>query len=349
MIFLFLKTVIEQYDRELSIAMLRFFLFIIIYHLLFPVFFSYATQVIDKTPNNILIYHRFNDDRFPSTNTTLKQFEEQIKYLISENYKFITLTELIANPNMNEKSISITIDDAYKSFYEFGFPILKKYNISATLFLSTGSVGSSEHLNWAQLKEISSYGIDIQNHTHSHPHMPEQTKEEIESEILISQEIIFDNLGIKPDLFAYPYGETSISVQDVVKKYFKAAFGQHSGAFSLKDPYYISRFPINENFGSIKRIINAANALSFNKVIIKPSNPFMKIPKKRFALDFLVDPKLINCFFSDFQGSIPNSKILMESKILFELERLPEEGRLRINCTKIDKGIYWFGYQYYVN
>ena len=349
MIFSLLNIVIEQYDRELSIAMLRFFLFTIISFLLFPVSFSYATEVIDKIPNNILVYHRFNDERFPSTNTTLKQFEEQIQYLKSNKYKFITLTELIANPEMKEKSISITVDDAYQSFYKFGFPVLKKYDISATLFLSTDTVGSSEHLNWTQLKELSSYGIDIQNHTHSHSRMPDQTIEEIENEILISQKIIFDNLGFEPDLFAYPYGETSIEVQEIVKKYFKAAFGQHSGAFSISDPYYISRFPINENFGSLARIKEASNVLAFNQATIMPSDPFMKVPQKRFVLDFKEDPHLINCFFSDFQGSILGKKVLVESKLLFDLERMPTKGRLRVNCTKFDQGIHWFGYQYYLN
>ena len=196
MIFSLLNIVIEQYDRELSIAMLRFFLFTIISFSLFPVSFSYATEVIDKIPNNILVYHRFNDERFPSTNTTLEQFEEQIQYLKSNKYKFVTLTELIINPKMNDKSIAITVDDAYQSFYEFGFPVLKKYNIPATLFLSTETVGSSEHLDWTQLKELSSYGIDIQNHTHSHSRMPEQTTEAIENEISTSQKLFLIILGL---------------------------------------------------------------------------------------------------------------------------------------------------------
>jgi len=329
--------------------MLSFFSITIISYLLFPFSFSYAIEVIDRVPNNILIYHRFNDDRYPSTNTTLKQFEEQIQYLKNNHYKFITLSELMANPKMNEKSVSITVDDAYKSFYEFGFPVLKKYDIPATLFLSTGSVGSFEHLTWDQLKELLAYGIDIQNHTHSHSHMPEQTIEEIENEILTSQKIIYDNLGIEPDLFAYPYGEASAKSQKILKKYFKAAFGQHSGAFSINDPYYISRFPINENFGSIDRIREASSVLSFNHSTISPSDPFMQILQKRFVLDFLEDPNLINCFFSDIKGSISATKILVDLKLLFELDRIPNKGRLRVNCTKIDQEIYWFGYQFYLN
>ena len=164
--------------------MLRFLILLIFCNLLFPVSISYATEVIDKTPNNILIYHRFNDNRFPSTNTTIQQFEDQIDYLITNNYKFVTLHQLVNDPDMKDKSIAITIDDAYQSFYQFGFPVLKKYNISATLFLSTESVGSSDFLNWTQLRELLNYGIDIQNHTHTHSHMPDQTLVEIEKFIV---------------------------------------------------------------------------------------------------------------------------------------------------------------------
>ncbi|MDC1315981.1 polysaccharide deacetylase family protein [Alphaproteobacteria bacterium] len=329
--------------------MLRFLILLIFSNLLFPVSISYATEVIDKIPNNILIYHRFNDNRFPSTNTTIEQFEEQIDYLITNDYKFVTLNQLVNDPDMMDKSVAITIDDAYQSFYQFGFPVLKKNNISATLFLSTESVGSSDFLNWTQLKELLNYGIDIQNHTHTHSHMPLQTLLEIENEILLSQKIIMDNLGIKPDLFAYPYGETSSAVQGIIKKYFKAAFGQHSGAFSFNDPYYIARFPINENYGSLERIKSSSTVLSFKHSSIQPNDPFMKIPQKRFVLDFKEEPSSINCYFSDFQGSILGTKTTMNTKLLYELDRMPVPGRLRVNCTKIDQGTFWYGYQYYLN
>jgi peptidoglycan/xylan/chitin deacetylase (PgdA/CDA1 family) len=331
---------------------LKFFLsFIVFFISLFPFSFSYATKVIDKIPNNILIYHRFNDSRFPSTNTTIDQFESHIQYLISKNYKFITLTELINNPSYEKKTIAITVDDAYQSFYDYAYPILKKNNISATLFLSTSTVGSSEHLNWEQLKDLQSYGIDIQNHTHTHPHLPDLSIEKIEEEIIISQKIISDNLGFIPHLFAYPYGEASEDAILVMKKYFKAAFGQHSGAFSLNDPYYIARFPINENFGSIERIKNASSVLSFKNTGIEPSNQKLNVisNQKRYVVNFFEDPSNVTCYISDFNGSIKSQQNIMNTVILIELERPPVKGRLRFNCTKFEEGTYWYGYQYYVN
>ena len=117
MIFSLLNIVIEQYDRELSIAMLRFFLFTIISFLLFPVSFSYATEVIDKIPNNILVYHRFNDERFPSTNTTLKQFEEQIQYL--KNNKFIDKDSGEKIPDETIKLLNVQKDATVKQLIKY--------------------------------------------------------------------------------------------------------------------------------------------------------------------------------------------------------------------------------------
>ena len=95
---------------------------------------------------------------------------------------------------------------------------------------------------------------------------------EIINEIEISQKIIFENLEIKPNLFAYPFGENSSLAQEIVSRYFDAAFGQHSGAFSIDQKFYIPRFPLNENYSSLDRIRDASQALPFSKISLKLIN-----------------------------------------------------------------------------
>ena len=63
---------------------------------------------------------------FPQLTQLIEQFEEQIDYLMTNDYKFVTLHQLVNDPDMKDKSVAITIDDAYQSFYQFGFPVLKK-------------------------------------------------------------------------------------------------------------------------------------------------------------------------------------------------------------------------------
>ena len=338
----------EQYDSELSMPISKL---LISFFILFVQFatppLSYATTTADTIPNNIFMYHRFDDERYPSTNTTLNQLQEHLEYLTESGFKFIYLKDLIASPQ-DSKTISITIDDAYQSFYQTGLPVFEKYNVPVTLFLNTSSVGGSENLNWQELRDLLNRGVDIQNHTHSHPHLPDLDESGIRQEIELSQKLMQENLNITPNLFAYPYGEASAAAKNIVSEYFDAAFGQHSGAFSMNDPYFIARFPFNENYGDLNRIKDASIVLPFEDISISPSDPLMTTPTDRFVVDSTNGVEGINCYISDFQGSIDKTIATIENKMLIQLERSPVQGRLRFNCTQVKKGIYWYGFQYYL-
>ena len=78
----------------------------------------------------VLMYHRIDDDKYPSTSISKELFEEHVKYLIKENIKVLPITELSRylkkEIHLPTKTVFITIDDAYKSFFQNGFPILRK-------------------------------------------------------------------------------------------------------------------------------------------------------------------------------------------------------------------------------
>ena len=295
------------------------------------------------------MYHRFGETKYPSTNITIEQVESHISYLKENNFKFIYARDILSPEILLEKTIAITVDDAYQSFYELGLPIFEKNNIPVTLFLNTENVGGSNYMSWPQLIDSIKRGVDIQNHTHSHSSLSLLSKEEIINEIEKSQKIILDNLEIEPNLFAYPFGENSALAQEIISEYFDAAFGQHSGAFSIDQKYYIPRFSLNENYGSLNRIRDASNALPFSNATLQPTNPYMSPASRRFVLDVKGGVNGINCFVSDFQGSIEKTFTVLENKLLIELDRDPVQGRLRFNCTKVDNGVYWFGYQYLID
>ena len=79
----------------------------------------------------VLMYHRFEDERFPSTSISSKNFQNQIKYLKENNFSILPISDLVLFFNKKydipEKSVFLTIDDGYKSFYEHAYPILRKY------------------------------------------------------------------------------------------------------------------------------------------------------------------------------------------------------------------------------
>jgi peptidoglycan/xylan/chitin deacetylase (PgdA/CDA1 family) len=118
-----------------------------------------------------LMYHRFNENKYPSTNIQMDIFKEQMSIINTLNYKFYDPQYLQKKFNItkNKKEILITIDDAFLSFYKSAWPYLKREKIPFILFVSTETIGKTGYMSWQQIKEIEKepYAY-IGNHSHSH-------------------------------------------------------------------------------------------------------------------------------------------------------------------------------------
>ena len=74
------------------------------------------------------MYHRFNENKYPSTNIKIDVFEKQLELIEKNNIEYydpIKFDTEFEYPKTNKK-VLITIDDAFSSFYENAWPILKK-------------------------------------------------------------------------------------------------------------------------------------------------------------------------------------------------------------------------------
>ena len=85
-----------------------------------------------------LMYHRFDENKYPSTNIQMDIFKQQIKIIKNSNYNFYDPKELEKNFHIPkiETKILLTIDDAFSSFYEVAWPYLKEEKIPFILFVS---------------------------------------------------------------------------------------------------------------------------------------------------------------------------------------------------------------------
>ena len=120
------------------------------------------------------MYHRFNENKYPSTNIEMDIFKKQINIIKNKNYEFEIPEsfDLSFNKPKTKKKILITIDDAFSSFYENAWPFLKENKIPFILFVSTQPVGKRGYMTWEQIKEVEKENFAfIGNHSHSHEYL----------------------------------------------------------------------------------------------------------------------------------------------------------------------------------
>jgi peptidoglycan/xylan/chitin deacetylase (PgdA/CDA1 family) len=97
----------------------------------------------------ILGYHKVSPDAHPFFEPVHPDSFEQHMMFLSRCYRVMSLQELVARSvrgEVPERAVAITFDDGYRDNYDYAFPILKKYNLPATIFVATGAIGTGELL-----------------------------------------------------------------------------------------------------------------------------------------------------------------------------------------------------------
>ena len=132
------------------------------------------------------MYHRFEENKYPSTNIKINDFVEHIKILEDEGFLFVNpknFKDELEN-NKRKRKILLTIDDGFMSFYKNAWPILKEKKIPFILFVSTREVGAFNYMTWKQIKEISKEDfVEIGNHSHTHEYLADESKDLILADI----------------------------------------------------------------------------------------------------------------------------------------------------------------------
>ena len=308
------------------------------------------------------MYHRFNENKYPSTNIKIEVFSEQLKIIEKEEIKFIHPKdfEKSLSQNKKERKILLTIDDGLLSFYQNAWPILKEKKIPFILFVNTREVGSFNYMNWEQILELyNNENVEIGNHSHSHEYLVEENPETIKKDIIKSIKIFEEKLGKNSEFFSYPFGEYSLEFKKIIKGLgFKYAFGQHSGVIDeTKDLWELPRFPINEKYGEIKRFSTLMKTLPLKFKKISPEDRYLLQSKNppKVNIEFyenIKNLKQLNCF-SNEGNKWRNSKILFKRENLIEIEIsekfIGERGR--INCSLREKDGFWrwLGIQYVIS
>ncbi|WP_348547211.1 polysaccharide deacetylase family protein [Chthoniobacter sp.] len=209
------------------------------------------TAAVNKNAAVIaLCYHNIDEKGSKALTLPIAEFEKEMEAIKTNGFSVIPMQDFLAwrrgEKSIPNKSCIITIDDGWVSAYTNAWPILKKYNYPFTLFIYINYVGTGgKSMSWDQLAEMRDAGVDIESHTYSHSSLKVPggnvdakakalIKQDVAAlgvdgwmrkEIIESKQVLEKQLGIKCNVFAYPFGVWSPKAVEIVKEAgYEAAF-----------------------------------------------------------------------------------------------------------------------------
>lgn len=189
----------------------------------------------------VLMYHRISDNGDdPDMTISTKNFERQMLYL-KKNFNIVSSDEIVdgymRNSRLGKDIVAITFDDGFKDNYTDAYPILRKYNIPATIFIATDYIGQDYRLSKGEIVIMRKGNITFGAHTITHKPLSEVDRETAFLEIHGSKAALEDILQEDVKYFAYPYGKrgrdfTDDSMRIVKEAGYSAAFSTDNGCIN---------------------------------------------------------------------------------------------------------------------
>jgi peptidoglycan/xylan/chitin deacetylase (PgdA/CDA1 family) len=175
----------------------------------------------------ILMYHyistppNIHDPIRVDLSVTPDMFESQLRYLISHKYHTITLDQAYAaiqgNGLLPPNPVVLTFDDGYRDFYEQAFPLLKKYQLKASVYIVTNFTNNPAYVTWDMIRQMSDSGlIEIASHALDHPDLRTKNSVDLAVELQHSKQLLEEHTGKVVDSFCYPYGAYDARVLEAV-------------------------------------------------------------------------------------------------------------------------------------
>ncbi|MBR8722494.1 Poly-beta-1,6-N-acetyl-D-glucosamine N-deacetylase [Fusobacterium necrophorum subsp. funduliforme] len=209
----------------------------------------------------ILMYHQFKEDmnhvgNSIATYVTRKQFEwhlRTLKFLGYETITFRDLEKIGLENRFKKRYIILTVDDGYQDNYEILFPLLKKYQMKAVIYLVSDSynrwdveeygVDKNPMMKEEQVREMIESGlVEFGGHTLHHCDFHVVNEETAKREILENKKELEEKYRISLSSFAYPYGHVTETAKKIVKEAgYRFAVSTSTGTGIITDDLYEMR------------------------------------------------------------------------------------------------------------
>ncbi|WP_030907815.1 polysaccharide deacetylase family protein [Streptomyces sp. NRRL F-5126] len=183
------------------------------------------------------------------------------------------------------RPVLITFDDGYEGVHRHALPVLAAHGFTATVFVSTGwlrdgrgagSGAPGTMLDWDQVRELASAGLEIGGHSHTHPQLDQLGERRLRTEIERCRTITAEETGTPPVSFAYPFGYSDRRVRRAVRE---AGFAQslavrNAQAVREQGPYALARLTVRrrtgiEEFGRLIDGVGVARAFAVDRALTK--------------------------------------------------------------------------------
>lgn len=212
----------------------------------------------------ILAYHRIANDPLDDLAVSPAMFAQQMALINRSGFQVLSLDEVILRLENGEDlrhSLALTFDDGYADFLDFGLPILRAFEFTATIFVVTGKLGTMS--NWHRrstpgllleppaLHHIQQAGVKVGSHSASHSSLVELTDAELARELHDSR-VALENLLHEPvKHFSYPFGRwSSRERQAVIEAGYESAcaIGGFWGCGYETNRFELQRFVVRRNY-----------------------------------------------------------------------------------------------------
>jgi peptidoglycan/xylan/chitin deacetylase (PgdA/CDA1 family) len=224
--------------------------------LIFSIFFI-VNFISQQYVVPILMYHSVNPNARPENRlvVSVNSFERQMQFLKEHRYNVVPLEVLInlikEKKRTPRNTVVITLDDGYRDNYIYAFPILKKYNLPATVFVIIDEIGRAQgdRLSWDEIKIMQDSGlITVGSHALGpEPLINIKSGEELIKQVFDSKRILEERLDQTINAFSYPEGRFNDKIKQlVIDAGYKIAVATNPGKkFSNRDIFALKRLRVS--------------------------------------------------------------------------------------------------------
>lgn len=309
----------------------------------------------------MLIYHHVAEDTPRVSSVTAAEFRGHLQYLRDNHFQVIGLDVLIdqlkSGKPIADNAVVITFDDSYENNFTTAHPILQEFGYPYTIFISPGDIdkGTGPVMNWQQIKQMSEDGVLVANHAMWHEHMARPEPGESEADwlkrmrqsILDAERRIKEETGQNHQWLAYPYGEFSAKLEQLVQELGFIGIGQQSGAIGpLTKLTRIPRYPAAGQYADLKDLAQKLRTLAFPITDYLAADQVIRAnpPTLRLQLDITDFRKQqLRCFAG---AEVLEPVWLNDNTFEVKASKALNRGRSRYNCTapSLSKKGYFYWY-----